>query len=246
MKQEPLNSSTKEEYVYRILPLQYFLQMIKKRKLYFPKVNKWEDPYELFLFKQEYYDANGNKINVYSESNLIYGQCLSDKRDSDALWRIYSPDKMSVRIKTTKRLINQWRKENNGKNNVFIQTDLVNYQTQKDIDSYIKGLTTRDVFNFQELVNSLFIKRTNFDHEKEFRIIVWKSDVSLENKCVLPEENIEIPFEPENFIQEVYLDPRLPKEEADMLKHALSLFLGNKCSVSQSPLYKQKVHKILY
>lgn len=246
MKQEPLNSSTKEEYVYRILPLQYFLQMIKKRKLYFPKVNKWEDPYELFLFKQEYYDANGNKINVYSESNRIYGQCWSAKRDSDALWRIYSPDKMSVRIKTTKRLINQWRKENNGKNNVFIQTDLVNYQTQKDIDSYIKGLTTRDVFNFQELVNSLFIKRTNFDHEKEFRIIVWKSDVSLENKCVLPEENIEIPFEPENFIQEVYLDPRLPKEEADMLKHALSLFLGNKCSVSQSPLYKQKVHKILY
>ena len=246
MKHEPLNTSTKEEYVYRILPLQYFLQMIKKRKLYFPKVNKWEDPYELFLFKQEYYDVNGNKVNVFSESNRIYGQCWSVKRDSDALWRIYSPDKMSVRIKTTKRLINQWRKENNGKNNVFIQTDLVNYQTQKDIDSYIKELTTRDVFNFQELVNSLFIKRTNFDHEKEFRIIVWKSDVSLENKCVLPEENIEIPFEPENFIQEVYLDPRLPREEADVLKHALSLFLGNKCSVSQSPLYKQKVYKILY
>lgn len=240
------NLSSKDEYVYRILPLQYFLQMVKKRKLYFPKINKWEDPYELFLFKQEYYDQNGIIVDVLSTTNSIYGQCWSTKRDSDALWRIYSPNKMSVRIKTTKKLIEQWKNENNGKSNILIQTDVVKYKSRKDVDAYIKGLTTRDIFNFQKLIDSIFIKRDSFEHEEEYRIIVWKADFSLENKYVLPEEYIEIPFEPEKFIQEVYLDPRLPREEADVLKHALSLFLGNKCSVSQSPLYKQKVYKILY
>ena len=218
--------------------------MIKKRKLYFPKVNKWEDPYELFFFKQEYYDAYGDIIEIYPKTNIIYGQCWSVQRDSDALWRIYSIDKMSVRIKTTKRLINQWIEKNNGKNNIVIQSGLVEYKTKRDIDTCIKELTLCDVLNFQKLVDSLFIKRNNFEHEKEYRIIVRKEDVSLESECALPKEYVEIPFEPENFIQEVYLDPRLPKEEADVLKHALSLLLGNTCSVSQSTLYKQKKHKI--
>ncbi len=225
------------------MPLRYFLSTIKRRMLYLPRVSKWDDPYELFLFKQKFINSHGVQMDTISQAHRIYGQCWTTSRDSDAMWRIYSPDKMSVRIKTTIQNIEDITKSAIGKG-LFIMHSHVVYKSQKEIDNYIKTLTCASVMGSNTLQESLFVKRNNFEHEKEYRMIAWLTDVDENGKPIsYNPEYIELPFA-DNFIQEVYLDPRLTTDEADMLKSALSLRLGGSCSVSQSKLYKFKQHTI--
>ena len=236
-------STQKQNYVYRILPLRCFLSTLKRGKLYFPRVSKWEDPYELFLFKQKYIDTSGVPIDMMSQAHRIYGQCWTTSRDSDAMWRIYSPDKMSVRIKTTIQNINQLVESAKG-NGLFILNDWVKYKSRTDIDNYVKSQTCASVLQNDTLQKSLFIKRSSFDYEKEYRIVAWLADID-EKDQIIPSspEFIEIPY-PEDFIQEVYLDPRLSVEEVALLKSALSLRLGGSCPISQSTLHKFKQQTI--
>ncbi len=212
-----------------------------KRTLYLPRVSKWEDPYELFLFKQIYLDSSGNPIDTMTEANRIYGQCWTSARDSDALWRIYSPDRMSVRIKTTVQNIKKLADNAMGKG-LYVKPCYVTYKSNNDLGNYIKSITTLP--SNDNLIESLFVKRNSFEHEKEYRIIAWRADFDENNKPVPAcPDYIEIPF-PDDFIQEVYLDPRLSQDEVAMLKSALSLRLGGKCPVSQSTLYKFKQQTI--
>lgn len=236
-----MEAKEKQDYVYRFMPLRYFLSMLGRRALYLPRVSKWDDPYELFLFKQTFIDSHGAEVNMKTESERIFGQCWTTSRDSDALWRIYSPDKMSVRIKTTVQSIEKL-KEHTG-NGVLIDSCHIDYQSKIEIDNYVKSLTFSSVTQ-SVLRQSLFMKRKSFEHEKEYRIIAWLADVDEHNtQRINCPEYLEIPI-PDDFIKEVYLDPRLSSDEVAMLKSAISIRLGGRCPVSQSTLYKFKTQII--
>jgi len=56
---------------------------------------KWDDPYEKAL--QTHYENNGALTNDMK----VYGLCWSVEGRSDALWRIYSPNKLGIRVSTT-------------------------------------------------------------------------------------------------------------------------------------------------
>ena len=53
-----------------------------------------------------------------------------------------------------------------------------------------------------------------------------------------------LPIDPQKFILEVNLDPRLSQEEVNLWKPAISLRLGSSCRVSQSRLYQIKSNTI--
>lgn len=235
---------SKEEYVYRFLPLRYFLQLLDNRSLFFPRVSTWEDPYELFLFKQRFIDTKGMPISVLSQSEHIFGQCWTTQRDSDALWRIYSPDLMSVRIKTTASRIKSFVEKNQG-NGLLIKSGMVDYQAQNQIEAWLKSLLPSSI-NAIPLIDSLFIKRNCFAHEKEFRIIIWKTDFNKYGTYESNSKYINLPIDPQEFILEVNLDPRLSQEEVNLWKPAISLRLGSSCRVSQSRLYQIKSNTIKF
>ncbi len=235
---------SKEEYVYRFLPLRYFLQLLDNRSLFFPRVSTWEDPYELFLFKQRFIDTKGMPINVLSLSENIFGQCWTTQRDSDALWRIYSPDLMSVRIKTTVSRITSFI-EKNQENGLLIKSGMVDYQAQNQIEAWLKSLLPSSI-NGIPLIDSLFIKRNSFAHEKEFRIIILKTDFNEYGTYESKPKYINLPIDPQKFILEVNLDPRLSQEEVNLWKPAISLRLGSSCRVSQSRLYQIKSNTITF
>lgn len=89
--------------IYQILPVKYLIKIIRNQKLRFNNiVRSWEDPYELFLLKQNIEIESWPKNHFsFKLLNNYYGQCWSLAEDSDAIWRIYSFDKESVRIKTS-------------------------------------------------------------------------------------------------------------------------------------------------
>ncbi len=80
--------------LYRTFGIERLFQLLTERKLTLLAPEKWEDPYEKAL--QEL--ATGQKL---SERPSVFGLCWSMQGRSDALWRIYSPNTLGVRISTT-------------------------------------------------------------------------------------------------------------------------------------------------
>lgn len=90
-----------KEFSYQYGQLEYAILILQNKELRFNNVFKhWEDPYELFLFKQNIF-IDGNPFHINKFDKKLYGQCWSLNKDTDAMWRIYSPKKKGVRIKTT-------------------------------------------------------------------------------------------------------------------------------------------------
>lgn len=240
MESQP-TSQTAETYLYRIMPLRYFLQMLEKEVVYLPRISKWTDTYELFLFKQYFVDSGGKEIAIPLQPDNIYGQCWSSARKSEALWRIYSPDRYSVQIKTTAKQLEEWAKTYS-KNGLLLEFGEIKYYTERKLNEWILSVTASTLEN--KLIESLFIKRDSFSHEKEYRVIAYPAHNSnlQEGSSKIPfyeDNHLEIPMSPLP-IYEVSLDPRLSEEECRFLKDAISLRIGGKCRVSQSTLYKFK------
>lgn len=80
--------------LYRIVKFDRVIELLSEKKLTLLDPIKWEDPYE----KAQQDIAAGSAV---SKRPSVFGLCWSMRARSDAMWRIYSPDKLGVRISTT-------------------------------------------------------------------------------------------------------------------------------------------------
>lgn len=244
----------KDVFLYKIFSYENFLKWIKNDEVRFNQVSKWEDVYELFLFKQNYKN-NGNNIDFDSASKAIYGQSWSLDGNSDALWRIYSPDKLSVKIKvSTNKIIELLNNSNALTQKAGIYIGKVEYYDEKTIIDKIKNEYIPNGILLEEtIVDSLFVKRDSFSYEKEVRIVLWKeynlncplkqclgcakSNNYPQKDCqpiVSPYLNLKM--HPADFIEEVEFDFRLDDNLCSAFTYALQNLLPNKVIIKKSSL----------
>ncbi len=187
--------------VYRVMPIERLIEMFETNKLVIPKINKWEDPYENFFLKCEFWNG-ANQLSTASIRDRIYGQCWSQFKDSDALWRLYSPDKKSVRIKTTiGKLFDTIYTSDSCSANSYIGA--VAYETKNKITRWVKSQDVSTSSINKMIIESLFMKRNNFSHEREVRIAYILPTHALNPDLV--EFNIDI----HDFIENITFDPRI-------------------------------------
>jgi len=229
----------KELYLYKIMPFKYFLKTIQTGKLYFSNIWNWDDPYELFFFKQKF----KNKQLEQSMTELcgrLYGQSWSKFRDSDALWRIYShidsTGDIGVRIQSSLQKICNlfYEKDNNMSFNPYI--GFVAYKTKK----YIKDwMIIKDGDNAvkDHAIESLFLKRNNFSYEEEFRIILYDDDKDNTSNAKKTKKGIEVDIDINDFIYEVAFDPRLDDDICECLKDVILNYMDEDKRVMKSTLY---------
>ena len=156
------------------------------------------------------------------------------QEETDSLWRVYSHDKMSVRITTSvERLVKIVCSEND-EWDVWI--DKVRYRTSDEIDSWLDGC--REVDNVNQFVNkmseSFFIKRKAFVAEKEFRVVV---NYINGQKSFRP-SFICFKVDPYNFISEYIVDPRLNDYDYMAIRAALIDAGAPQNAIRQSSLYR--------
>src|SRR5438067_994323 len=89
--------------IYRVFSLNRFKEMISTSTLGLVRPSKWEDPFENFVLKSRVRLKTGEIGSLREIRDRWYGQCWTLNRDSDAMWRIYSPDKTGVRVSSTLR-----------------------------------------------------------------------------------------------------------------------------------------------
>jgi hypothetical protein len=156
-------------------------------------------------------------------------------RDSDAMWRIYSSDKMGIRVSTTIRKLFAGVCDTTvefAKLKYFIGK--LEYEDRSKIEQFIKTTSFGDLaFGGQgdKFARTLCIKRPEFEHEKEVRLLIQDPEHKVHTDVLT------LPFAYDSVLSEIVCDPRLDSATFDRLKKD---FFGLGCSlpIGQSDLYK--------
>jgi hypothetical protein len=207
--------------------------MFRKQEITLVRPRKWDDPFENYITSAKFNLKDGS-FRRLPERNLIYGTCWTKKAISDAMWRIYSPDKISVRIKSTPTLVaNELNAalSNYKKSGWYIGK--VSYLTQKKIVQQASKLAKEilDKSSENAAAKSVLFKRNAFSHEQEVRILVCDRHKLGENGI------LHIKCDPHNIVQSVLTDSRAPDEWLDIYSTYLRDTLGYKGSINKSVLY---------
>jgi hypothetical protein len=121
--------------IYRIISVSRLENILTTNQLGLVRPKVWDDPFENWLLKSKFILKNGNEASVMSSQDFV-GQCWTATEESDAMWRIYSPEKSGVKIKTTigkllNELLNQVEDENKFEISKFIGK--VKYLSKEEI-----------------------------------------------------------------------------------------------------------------
>lgn len=225
----------KEKNIYRIIPFDTLLQMLTEHKNYLVKTSKWEDSYENFFLKETFmHKGKPQSLDYYKER--VFGQCWTTRQSSDALWRIYSPDKKSVRIKTTVGKL--WHSTNESVNKGKCVIGQVQYLSQSQIQKDLQNSRPLSLKKVADLmVSSFFVKRQSFSHESEYRVIYLCDQDSKDKEKDVKECDID----PLSFIMNIYFDPRSDETYVNRCKKILSDALGFPSNrIHKSTLYDFK------
>lgn len=247
--------------IYKYIPLKY-IQTLLKGNLYVGKVKDWDDVYENFFFKQRFLSGK-TPIKAESLIECNFGQSWTIAEENDAMWRIYSRisehqnvkcpflkclnsfittqcqedsfDNVAIRVKTTARKLFDA---------VYINDECmattyigkVCYYTQDELNKRLLDLKSRNKIA-EKMVESLFMKRKEFEHEAETRIIISYSRENLQVK----KGNITFKIDSQDFIEELLIDPRLfNTEKAKKIEQLLIEYGAEKEKIKVSQLYSFK------
>ena len=145
-----------DEYLYRYISFESFVDLIQTKELAFCLPFIWDDTKEMYAYKEAILKMDNAyaRILLFSSLYNIYAQCWTKLDESDAMWRIYNYSNMTIRIKVKREKFKLLGK------NIEI----------KDVE-YIDNFQEKIENSSDDLINLLALKRKAFSHEKEVRII---------------------------------------------------------------------------
>lgn len=207
--------------LYRILPFHRVVQIFEQKQLYFAHPSTWSDPYETKL--------------RHRESDRVFAQCWCRRGVSDAMWRIYSPDSLGVRIRTTRPLLTISLKTAAAVLGIRTIIKQVKYLPESELSHEIEAIADElaQQHDSKLACEPLFMKRRAFHHEAEVRAVTYVPP----NCAMALDGGLRLPVDPHFLIQSILVDPRAPKEFVGAYKYYLSEKLGYAGRVGQSALY---------
>jgi len=207
--------------LYRIVPFERLVQLLSTDQLHFSHPSVWDDPYETLI--------------THARSSEVFAQCWCRKGVSDAMWRIYSPHRLSVRIHTTSTRLASALTKAASLGDFWFKVANVRYVNPFEYMThvaFVKSAIQRGATNHR-IASSLFLKRRAFDHEAEVRVVV----VPQATAPGMTNTGLKVKVNARELIDHVMLDPRAPDEFVDIYSHYLHSTLGFKGKVLKSQLY---------
>lgn len=220
--------------IYRFTTFEWLFEMLINKDLTLLRPKLWDDPYENFLFNQEILSFDGGVIDFKYLTKTIFGQCWTFKYQSDFAWRIYTFNGNGVRIKMIISELHDCILNQIDINTSKLIFGRVQYSSWKKIKElyenpikFSKRLFPVDILMRQDL----FLKRNEFKHEDEFRIIYSDDKLNFEKVNL-----IKFKIDPNKMIKSILLDPRM--SESTFKNYRLIIRqLGYKGEIKKSQLY---------
>lgn len=223
-----------EMKVYRYMSLKQFMHFIENNKTYLTRISSWDDTWEAPTIKLPMQHEDG-KISKpgYSSGIDLFAQCWTSKKESDAMWRIYSASKDGIKIGTTiKKFELLEGPKHYAVDEIFYYENLMEGLKYCDEHSSIRRI-------FREGL----IKRNEFSHEQEIRLITINAPNMLE-KVLKDEENyLELNLNAKDFIEEIVVDPRAEEYYVETIKKYCER-VGIEVVPKKSDLYNDDVFGI--
>lgn len=237
---QPKNENIK---VWRYLDFTKLLSLIDKRRLYFTRADKFDDPFEGSWPKanvkaREYIptDLQGTGLEKYlafmnqmPQINRRWTQYMAvncwhaNDHESAAMWKLYLKSSEGIAIQST---YSRYKKSIIDDEKVYIgQVTYIDYD--KD------GIDANNIF-------SPFVhKRKSFEHEREVRGLIAKWPLDRENSLDFSKETIqhgiEIKIDIETLIEKIYVAPNAPSWFTELVDNVIKRY-GYKFEIIQSQL----------
>jgi hypothetical protein len=213
---------TRSHYpLYRILDFHRVVQLFEDRELHFSHPSIWQDPYETKL--------------RHRFADRVFAQCWCTHGVSDAMWRIYSPNSLGVRIRTSRFKLEQTLRAARLEQRFDYRIKKVKYMRETDLNYQVEAIADELAQNFSltNALEPLFLKRLPFKHETELRAVLFvKNGISVD-----PKLGFKVPVEPHMFMESILVDPRAPDEFVRMYRHHLESQYQFAGRVQKSSLY---------
>lgn len=225
-----LTDNDKDRYVYRIISITRLYELFTKRENVLVRPAKWEDPFENFILNSKARLADGTLVR-FGFNNDFYGQCWTLTATSDAMWRIYSPGSDSVRVRTTIRALAGSLSSGLGERaHVQAFVGRVRYLSDKKLLDFANNVFSNGLSPVA-LAKTLLVKRRAFVHEKEVRLLYFEKSNSSS------EDLFRYSIDPHALIDQIMIDPRLPKDKIANLKQEIRDKTGFAGAIKHSMLY---------
>jgi hypothetical protein len=224
--------------IYRIFALERGLEAVIGKKLSLARPHRWDDPYENALYQRKVHTTEGDKVSIDSLRNCLYAQCWTEDGNSDALWRIYSPQKNGFRTTTTVEKLLKAISESNGIRKTDCSIGKVNYCHQEIVEELFSRIELSDFTDPTGLkpIKFLLIKRNAFQHEREVRVAY-----NHPNSGVNPNGDFKsFDINPNTLFDRLLFDPRIDAAEFARLENQIRQS-GYNGEIGKSTLYGKPV-----
>lgn len=227
-----ITSEEKENKIYRVMSVHKLVELFKTQQNTISRPHLWDDPFENYILKGRGKSRTGETFS-FGMRDSVYGQCWTSIKESDAMWRIYSPDKNGVKIKTTIRKLFESLYNSDPPNNKDVSCFIgkVEYFSRRELDLIKINILDSTGAG---IAKTLLIKRDAFSQEEEVRLIYIDQERKIQPNIFQYEVN------PCELIEQIVFDPRMNEYLYDLYKDAFRRmhFTGH---IIRSGLYKAPV-----
>ncbi len=223
----------RSRHIYRIVPVERLFELFENRQNVLVKPRKWDDPFENFILRARIRLETG-QLAQFSFHDQFYGQCWTLQSSSDAIWRIYSPNRSAIRIRSTIQTLAE-----------SLSTVLGDYAQIQAFIGKVRYLPSRRLSAFASSwfpgahrlrarvsAETLLVKRPAFKHEREVRLLYFQHSAA-ETVGDLYCYSVD----PYAFIDQIMIDPRMPEPDVDALKVRIREKTGFRGPILRSLLY---------
>ena len=234
---EAAKLQTGEIRIHRIFPFERFVDLLRANQLTLAKPHRWDDQFENPFNSHILDQSTGRTVHASEFETSTFAQCWSTLDESDAMWRIYSPDKRSILVSVNARELLSSATFEFGIGYPFERLYLgkVRYFPEQEIrenlesPSVLKALLNSPSYS-SAAARTLLVKRDSFAHENEVRLILCR------HVSEVPGDFAKLNIDTPQCIVQVKLDPRLSGEEVDRQRFLLQA-AGCKQPIDQSTIY---------
>lgn len=209
--------------LHKYMPLEYALEMLNNKHLWFANPAIWKDPFEKKFVDANFKDRKTSKIVRFPWANRVFCLCLTQTATSEAYWNTYIRANIGIAFKFNRAALLDALKAHSGKYGIYIGK--VEYMKTSSINKTISNIPfspaiAHNLSDPRFNARLLLLKRNAYKYEDEIRVIVVKDKSTTEQGIYLPyADNTTL-------IDSLSLDPMVGPQTTALLKNIFENMYG--------------------
>ena len=212
--------------LYKYMPLERVLGMLKTQTLWFANPTIWKDPFEK-RFIENLYEIGGAQ-KPFPWKNRVYCMCATQTATSEAYWNTYSAGEVGVSIKFNRaKLLDELKQIAAAGARIYIgkveylQTQIIKGDLSKNSFLNPSGTPIKSLGTEELKVKLLLLKRIAYRYEDEIRFFVVRDKAAKQDGTLL---KYNIPNT--ELIDSISLDPRIGENSIELLRREFETTYG--------------------